>query len=112
MDKQVTFIKKVIGSNTTNEDEVTAWQAIASNPTVWAKVVQRVGRELVVADQIQSIFQTQFVIDYRTDITEEMRLVYNSKVYNIISIIEHESSRNGYSLVSADVIPNETWTQT
>jgi SPP1 family predicted phage head-tail adaptor len=112
MDKQITFIKKVIGSNDTNEDEVTSWEIISLNPTVWSKVIQYVGREVVVADQIQAVFRTQFVIDYRTDINDEMRVVYNNKVYNIVSIIEHESSRGGYVLVAADVIPNETFIQT
>ena len=112
MDKQITFIKKVLDTNVTNEDEVTSWTTIASNPTIWAKVVQFVGREVVVADQIQAVFRTQFVIDYRTDLNDEMRIVYNNKVYNIVSIIEHESSRTGFLLIAADVIPNETFTQT
>jgi SPP1 family predicted phage head-tail adaptor len=112
MDKQITFIQRVIGSNSTNEDEVTAWETIDTNATVWAKVIQYVGREVVVADQIQSVFRTQFVIDYRTDLKEEMRLVYNTKVYNIISIIEYESGRDNYLLVAADVIPNEEFVLT
>jgi SPP1 family predicted phage head-tail adaptor len=112
MDKQITFIQRVIGSNSTNEDEVTAWETIDTNETVWAKVIQYVGREVVVADQIQSVFRTQFVIDYRTDLKEEMRLVYNTKVYNIISIIEYESGRDNYLLVAADVIPNEKFVGT
>jgi SPP1 family predicted phage head-tail adaptor len=112
MDKQITFIKKVLDTNVTNEDEVTSWTQIATNPTVWTKVLQFVGREVVVADQIQSTFQTRFVVDYRTDLDEEMRIVYNSKVYNILSIIEHEGSRNTYLLILADSIPNETFVQT
>jgi SPP1 family predicted phage head-tail adaptor len=112
MDKRITFLKKVLDTNTTNEDEVTSWQPITTNATVWTKVIQFVGREVVVADQIQSVFRTQFVIDYRSDLTEDMRILYNNKLYNIISIIEHESSRNGYLLVAADVIPNETYTAT
>jgi SPP1 family predicted phage head-tail adaptor len=109
MDKKITFIKKVLDSNITNEDEVVSWTQIAINPTVYTKVLQFVGREVVVADQIQSTFQTRFVIDYRTDLNEEMRIVYNTKVYNIISIIEHEGSREGYLLIVADSIPNVSW---
>lgn len=107
MDKKVTFIKKVIVSSTSNEDKLDRWIEVDSNPEVWARIIQKTGREVVVADQVQSVFQTHFIVDYRTDITEENRIIYNEKVYNIITITEHEESRKGYLLIVADVIPNE-----
>lgn len=110
MDRQITFIEKVIGSNSTNENEVTSWDLIDSVPTVWAKVSQKGGKEAVVADQIRTVFNSMFVIDYREDITEEMRIVYNSKVFDIIGIIEHEESRDRYLQIQAEYIPNETFT--
>lgn len=112
MDKKITFIKKVIVSSTSNEDKLSTWVEVATNPEVWARIIQKPGRELVVADQVQSVFQTHFIVDYREDITEENRIVYNEKVYNIITITEHEESRSGYLLIVADVIPNETFVST
>jgi SPP1 family predicted phage head-tail adaptor len=104
LDRQITFIQKIVGSNITNEDATDGWERIESDATVWAKVSQKQGREVVVADQIQATFNTLFVIDYRTDLTEEMRVSYNGKVFNIISIIEHEGSRERYLSVYADLV--------
>jgi SPP1 family predicted phage head-tail adaptor len=109
MDRRITFYRKVFGSNSTNEDEITSWEKLPSNHTVWSKVDQKPGRELVVADTIQSVINTTFVIDYRTDLTEAMRAVLDTKVFNMISISEHEGTRKTYLLIQAESIPNLTW---
>jgi SPP1 family predicted phage head-tail adaptor len=108
LDRQITFLQKDVGSNSTNEDATDGWEEIVTNPKVWAKVVQKQGSEVVVADQIRSVQNTTFIIDSRSDLKEEMRIAYNSKVYNIISISEHESSR-GFLSISADQIHKETY---
>lgn len=110
MDRQITFIRKVIGSNSTNEDELTEWEKLPDNPTVWAKKTQKQGAEVVVTDQVQSIVNTTFIVDYRTDLDETMRVVENSKVFNIISISEHEESRKGFLLLNSESVPNQTFT--
>lgn len=111
MDRQIIFIKKVIGSNVTNEDEITDWIKVTNKPKVWAKVDQKAGREVVVSDQIQSVINTTFIIDWREDLTEENRAVLDEKVYNIISISEHEGSRRGFLMIQAEIIPKVTWTE-
>jgi SPP1 family predicted phage head-tail adaptor len=111
LDRKITFLKKIVGENITNEDETEGWEEIDSNPSVWAKVVQKGGRELVVADQIRVSFQTLFVVDWRDDLKEEYRIAHAGKVYDINGIIEHEESRKRYLQIIADVIPNieDTW---
>ncbi len=111
MDRKITFIQRVIGSNSTNEDDITGWEKVESNPCVWAKVTQKAGREVVVAEQIQSIINTSFVVDWRSDITEENRVVLDTKVYNILTINEHEESRKGYLFLQSERIPKITWTE-
>jgi SPP1 family predicted phage head-tail adaptor len=108
LDRQIIFIQKVIGTGAANEDAVNGWELIEEDPQVWAKVRQSPGSEVVVADQIQSTMSTSFIIDYRTDITTEMRIIYNEKYFNIISPpAEHEGSRGMYLLIMADQVPNE-----
>lgn len=109
MDRQITFIKKVKGANFTNEDELTSWEKVTSNPTVWAKKEQKPGREVVVNEQIQSIVNTTFIVDWRNDIDETMRIVEDSKVFNILTINEHEESRKGFLLLNSESVPNKTW---
>lgn len=111
MDRQITFIKKVVGSNTTNEDEITDWVKVDSNPKVWSKFDQKPGREVVVSDQIQSVINGSFIVDWREDITEENRIVLDEKVYNIISVSEHEGSRKGFLFIQVESIPKLTWTE-
>lgn len=111
MDRQIIFIKKVVGSNATNEDEITNWIKVTENPKVWAKVEQKPGREVVVSDQIQSVINTSFIIDWRNDLTEENRAVLDEKVYNLISLSEHEGSRKGFLFIQAENIPKLTWTE-
>lgn len=110
LDREVTFLKPVKTSNATNEDEVQRWTEITNDPTVAAKVIQRPGREVVLADRITFVQTTMFIIDHREDLTGENRVYYNGKVYNILSITEHESSRDMYTEIAAEVLENEIWT--
>jgi len=110
LDRQVTLIQKIVVSNTTNEDELTGWERVDTNPDVWAKVEQKQGNEVVVADQIQSIIKTNFIIDWRNDITAANRIVLDTRQYNIISVTEHESSRKGFLVIAAEAIPNQIFT--
>jgi len=111
MDRQITFLKKVFQSSTTNQDEISEWEKVDSNPTVWAKFDQKQGRELVVQDQIQSVVNASFIVDWREDITEENRIVLDTKVYNIITVSEYEGTRKGFIFIQAETIPKLTWTE-
>jgi len=90
LDRQITFIEKEFDTAATNEDPIAGWDLISNNPTVWAKVEQKAGREVVIAEEIQSVINTTFIIDWRNDITAKNRIVLDTKVFNIISISEHE----------------------
>ncbi len=111
MDRKITFIKKVLTPNSTNEDDITSWEKVDKNPCVWTKATQKQGREVVVAEQIQSIINTSFVVDWRNDIVEEMRIVLDTKVFNILTINEHEESRKGFLFIQAESVPKITWTE-
>lgn len=111
MDRQITFIKKVIGSNAFNEDKEESWIAVSVNPTVWARMRQTKGRDVVLADQLKFVQETVFTCDYRTDVTDiDHRLVYRGIPYQIISIIPNEESRDMYIDVVCQVVETEVWT--
>ncbi len=110
MDRQVTFLVKEFDTAPTNEDPIAGWDLVDSNPTVWAKVVQKAGKEVVVADQIQSVLNTVMFIDWRSDISEKNRVVLDSRVYNIIFINEDEESRKGFLAIHAESIPDIVYT--
>ena len=54
--------------------------------SVWANVVERVGREGEDGEMIAATKKVEFIIRYRTDVDEEMRIIYNSNTYKIQAI--------------------------
>ena len=54
--------------------------------SVWANVVERVGREGEDGEMIAATKKVEFIIRYRTDVDEEMRILYNSNTYKIQAI--------------------------
>ena len=63
--------------------EVKSFSTLAS---VWANVVERVGREGEDGDMIAATKKVEFIIRYRTDVDEEMRISYNNNTYKIQAI--------------------------
>lgn len=110
MDRTVTFIKKVIGSNATNEDEITSWTEVATDPTVAAKKVDLKGETQFIAERMTYVQNTKFTVDHRTDLTTENRAVCDGKVYEIIAILDNNSSREFYIDVICNLIDTEVWT--
>ena len=62
-----------------------SWATLA---TVWARVTEQHGREFLAADQTVAEQRAVFRIRHRSDVTEEMRISYNSRIYEIQSIAE------------------------
>ena len=54
--------------------------------TVWANVKEKVGSEGEDGDMIASTKKVEFIIRYRTDVNEQMRILYNSNIYKIQTI--------------------------
>jgi len=63
--------------------EVKSYSTLA---TVWAKVVEKIGKESEEGDMIAATKKVEFMIRYRTDVNEEMRISYNSNIYKIKAI--------------------------
>lgn len=110
MDRTVTFIKKVIGSNATNEDEITSWIEVDTDPTVSAKKIDLKGDTMVIAERQTYVQNTKFIVDYRTDLTTENRAVCDGKVYEIAAILDNNSGRETYSDVVCNLLDTEVWT--
>ena len=63
--------------------EVKSFSTLASE---WANVVEKVGREGEDGEMIAATKKVEFVIRYRTDVDEEMRIIYNNNTYKIQAI--------------------------
>ena len=61
--------------------------------TVWAEVRFISGRELILSETVSNTTTAQFLIRYRDDVKEEMRVKYDSDYYNILVIEEIQTKR-------------------
>lgn len=62
------------------------WANIAPNPTVWAKVIYRSGKEQTVGDRTVAQAGVMFTIRNRRDLTEEMRILWNDRAHVIRAV--------------------------
>ena len=60
----------------------------ATHATVWARVTEQGGREFLDAEQTVAEQKAVFRIRYLSTVTEEMRISYNGRFYDIQSIAE------------------------
>ena len=110
LDREVTFIKKVVSNGASNADNVDSWIEVTTDPTVFARKKDLGGQDIVVAERVTYTQRTLWTVDYRTDLTTENRLVYGGKVFQILSITDNESGRDRYLDVMTSILDPETWT--
>lgn len=110
LDREVTFIKKELSIGDANGDHVDAWVVVDEDPTVAARKRDLSGQDVVTDGQIQYAQRTEWIVDYRDDLTTDNRLVYNGSVFAILAITEHEMGRNRYLVVMTAQLGAETWT--
>ena len=67
---------------------------------VWAKVEVKVGKEGEEADAIAATAIVDFFIRYRSDINEQMRIIYENETYKIESIINDDSRKAFQKIVT------------
>lgn len=72
-----------------NGDTVRAWDLVAQ---VWAEIRPLSGRELLLAQQVQSTVNTTIVTRYRSDVDATCRILHNGTIYNIAAIIRDPQS--------------------
>ena len=82
MDRRIT-IKNFSETTDSFGQQVKSFSTLAS---VWANVVEKVGREGEDGDMIAATKKVEFVIRYRADVDEEMRILYNNNTYKIQAI--------------------------
>lgn len=86
---------RVTHLNSSGEQE-TAWEEVA---TVWAAIEPVSGRELLLADQVQSKVSTRIKMRARSGVLASMRAVHGSTVYNIEAVIpDNESGQEWLTL--------------
>jgi SPP1 family predicted phage head-tail adaptor len=110
LDREITFIEPTIVVGTSNEDKITAWVEIDTDPDVSARKMEEGGNTSVNADRVTNTKQTSWVIRYRDDLNVRMRIVYETKVYEILNISESDETRKRYLTILSQSLDNEFFT--
>lgn len=63
-----------------------SWADMVVNPTVWGEVTPAKTYERFFSQQIQYQRTHQVIIRYRDDLTQEMRMLFDSRIFQIKSI--------------------------
>ena len=79
-----------------------SWTTVA---IVWAAVSDISGKEYFQAGAMQSEVTTRIKIRYRTGITPSMRVLYGSRVFQILSVIDKDERHRVIELMCKEVIP-------
>lgn len=74
-------IQQNVATTTARGDRESGWQDFAE---VWGDIRPLRGREYYAAQQVNAELTAEIEIRYRSDITSKMRVVYNSRVFDII----------------------------
>lgn len=82
-DQRVTLQSKSV-TRATNGEEVVTWNTVA---TVWAQVQQLRGKEFFAGAQMQDEVDVRVRLRYRTGVTRDQRLLWNSAPLDIVSVI-------------------------
>jgi len=72
--------------------------------TVWGSVEPLRGRELVEAGREAAEVTTRIVIRYRTDVGPECRVVWGTRVYDVLSAINVEERDRQLELICREVL--------
>lgn len=100
LDRRIT-IEQPTASQDAYGEPVESWGALA---TVWAQVQPLRGEERFEAQQVGAERTVRFRIRYRSDVTEQMRVVYDGDVYDITAVLEL-GRREGLEILAVAQVP-------
>lgn len=106
LDRRITLIKPILVTGSSNQDEITGWEVIDNNPDVWADKIDNSGRTLVDGDRVAFSQTTSWIIRFREDLNVRMRLVWNTKVYEVFNISEISKDRDRYLKIETNFLDN------
>lgn len=84
LDRYITLQTNTPSQSATGEVSE-SWGTLAQ---VWARKVEKGGREFAAAQQINAETQVMFRIRYRSDVTPSNQLTYDSVTYDILHVAE------------------------
>ena len=85
---------------TTTDDFGEVVKSFTTLANVWAKVEEKRGHEGEDGNQLVATKRVEFLIRYRSDINEQMRITYNNETYKIEAILNADSRKAFQKIVT------------
>jgi SPP1 family predicted phage head-tail adaptor len=85
---------------TTTDDFGEVVKSFTTLANVWAKVEDKRGNEGEDGNQLVATKRVEFLIRYRSDINEEMRIQYNNETFKIEAILNADSRKAFQKIVT------------
>ena len=85
---------------TTTDDFGEVVKSFTTLAEVWAKVEEKRGNEGEDGNQLVATKRVEFLIRYRSDINEQMRIQYNNETYKIEAILNADSRKAFQKIVT------------
>jgi SPP1 family predicted phage head-tail adaptor len=104
MRSRVTLQRKAV---TTDEvgNQIETW---IDYQTVWAAMAPISGREYYAASQINAEVSSKFLFRYLPEITPDMRILFGSRVFEVVSVMDVEGRKRLLELLCKEKIAGES----
>ena len=100
----LTFEKPPVSpTRDTTGAEVEAWEPVVS---VWGSIEPLVGREYVAAQQVNAELSHRIRVRYHPDFTPTMRILYGTREFNIISLLNREERNVELEIYATEKVPD------
>lgn len=105
-DQRVSFQSETLVDDGQGGRTSSGWADIAETPSMWAKVDQAKGAESENGEYRQAnVYAITVVVRNRTDITDQMALVWRGRRYNIRSALPFDARREFLMIEAANGVP-------
>jgi head-tail adaptor len=110
LDREIYLIQPVISNGDSNEDKIDAWELIDTDSFISARKMDKDGNTTVIDNRIMYVQPTQWIVRHRSDLNNRMRIVYNTQVYEILSITDAYENRDRYLMIVSNLLDNTFFT--
>lgn len=103
-DRKITLLQPIAAVSVSGGPKSSGYEQLDTDPEPWAMVRNKLGGEVIENDKITHVQQTIFTVRYRTDITLDVRIVHESKMYAIHSFAESGETRRRFLDITAEYV--------
>jgi SPP1 family predicted phage head-tail adaptor len=104
LDRKITLMQPVEVASTSGGPKYSGYENLDNDPEPYARIWNKLGNEVIQNDQITHVQQTIFTVRYREDINLNVKIVYNSKMYAILSFTESGETRRRFLDITAEYL--------